>query len=249
MIKHRRISGFTLIELLVVVAIIIVLIAIMLPSISSAREQARTAACGSNIRQLGLSMITYAQEWNGSLPTLGASDADNIRPNRPDYPAGALPKLFVLGYIERYDPNTINVGSSSPTVNPILRHKTMFCPSNLDYRAGVSVRTGYQVSYFKYCLGNSPRYPSPFHTSIDSKPISFQFDGRAALVSDTVYEPDRVGQAIGMHDQKGMNAGFGDGHVEFRKLGPVTYKDNASSFRYDYFYYNKINLAKPSEFQ
>lgn len=60
--------AFTLIELLVVVAIIAILISILLPALSAAKRQTRTAVCMSNLRQLGLGHLGYAGEWNGSLP-------------------------------------------------------------------------------------------------------------------------------------------------------------------------------------
>lgn len=66
MTRNRRFA-FTLIELLVVVAIIAVLMAIMLPSLSRAREQAKTAACLSNQRQIGLAITMYATEYNGVI--------------------------------------------------------------------------------------------------------------------------------------------------------------------------------------
>ena len=56
----RRHSAFTLIELLVVIAIISLLISIMLPSVSRAREQSRAAVCLSNMRQIGILMQAYA---------------------------------------------------------------------------------------------------------------------------------------------------------------------------------------------
>jgi len=63
-----RKSGFTLIELLVVVAIIAILIAILMPSLSSARMQSRRVACASNVRQIGIGFQMYAMESNNSFP-------------------------------------------------------------------------------------------------------------------------------------------------------------------------------------
>ena len=65
--------AFTLIELLVVVAIIALLIAILLPSLSKARGQARTALCASRIVQLGKAFLVYADDYNECPPFLGVT--------------------------------------------------------------------------------------------------------------------------------------------------------------------------------
>src|SRR5690606_9872260 len=93
--------GFTLIEVLVVVAIIALLLAILVPSLSNARRQARQAVCSSNLRQLVLANASYAQSnrdhyvlaapdihvgfggrqrWHGVRQSLGVSPnpADNL---------------------------------------------------------------------------------------------------------------------------------------------------------------------------
>ena len=60
--------GFTLIELLVVIAIIAILAAILFPVFARAREQARKAACQSNLKQMGLAMMQYVQDFDETFP-------------------------------------------------------------------------------------------------------------------------------------------------------------------------------------
>lgn len=62
-------KGFTLIELLVVIAIIGILAGILLPVLSRARESARKTQCASNVKQIGMGLIMYANENSETFPT------------------------------------------------------------------------------------------------------------------------------------------------------------------------------------
>jgi prepilin-type N-terminal cleavage/methylation domain-containing protein len=64
----RSKTAFTLIELLVVIAIITLLIALLLPSLARAREQARLVQCSSNLHQVGVGMQFYANDWQSIWP-------------------------------------------------------------------------------------------------------------------------------------------------------------------------------------
>ena len=75
-------GGFTLVELLVVIGIIAVLIAMLLPVLSRAQEAARAAKCMSNLRQIGVANVLYANTYDDYVPagvtsyTLAGEPAD-----------------------------------------------------------------------------------------------------------------------------------------------------------------------------
>lgn len=99
--NRRRASAFTLVELLVVIAVIAMLVAILLPSLSNARRQARDTKCMANMRQWGTGLMMFAMENNDIVPWDGPV-ADN-----PGYPAENDPEGTPAYQVPYFYPNAV----------------------------------------------------------------------------------------------------------------------------------------------
>ncbi len=120
----HAVKAFTLIELLVVVAIIAILMAILLPSLSNAREQAKTTSCLSNLRQLGTISSMYTSEYNGYIvPTLYVNWRS---PGSGDVRETCFTLLKYYGYL----PSDMYSNNGKPLSRGIL-----YCPSGISDRS------------------------------------------------------------------------------------------------------------------
>ena len=96
---HNPSRGFTLVELLVVIGVIAVLIALLLPSLSRARQSAVRVACSSNLRQVGRAILAYAHDQRGRFPAPGSGfnpvpeDWVHWQPNRDVREGSVMPYL------------------------------------------------------------------------------------------------------------------------------------------------------------
>ncbi len=134
---RRSAEAFTLVELLVVIGIIALLISILLPALNRARATAQKVACLSNMRQIGLGIMLYANEHKGSLPYAAFRDLKDNRTTTWDrlitqYMGGNVPQ-YVSG--TWYD----NPPDKQPT-------STLFsCPADALPRFGVGVPRSYAM--------------------------------------------------------------------------------------------------------
>jgi prepilin-type N-terminal cleavage/methylation domain-containing protein len=105
--------GFTLIELLVVIAIIAILAAILFPVFAQAREKARQATCSAHMRQIGMAMVMYRQDY----------DERSLHSNDCDFrPFTVHPQLILGTYMRNFDtwrcPSDGDVSRTIDTRNP-----------------------------------------------------------------------------------------------------------------------------------
>src|ERR1700716_4263053 len=104
-VSQAQRKGFTLIELLVVIAIIAILAAILFPVFAQAREKARQSTCLSNLKQIGLAIMTYAQDYDETL----------VMANYPDGPNNIL----WMGLLDPYVKSGVPLTSTSLTATDV----------------------------------------------------------------------------------------------------------------------------------
>ncbi len=208
-VSRRHKGGFTLIELLVVIAIIAILAAMLLPALARAREKAREAACKSNLRQIGLAITMYAQDYRDFIPPINTFnptedpfvDNSNFTGSATQYSSSfgndskdtadrGLGLLWKLGYIPS------NKIFFCPTVKGIFHHPTL---GNSFWNA---------VSTYFYLGGL--RYTPTFTSNLGARNRIGTSNPNAAIAFDWV-----PGAADLVHGG-GRNVLYMGGHVSWR---------------------------------
>ena len=149
-VSDKQRNGFTLIELLVVIAIIAILAAILFPVFAQAREKARQATCQSNLKQVGLAVQMYAQDYDETLPTSGSSGGGGD----------------VTGLLEPYTKQKFGQG--------IWR-----CPSHAKFDPVNGWTSSYGYN-FQYLLAPGPDYPHSGYNGFSNSGVALSFLARPA---------------------------------------------------------------------
>lgn len=237
-------AGFTLIELLVVIAIIGILAALLLPTLSKGKASAQSAACKSNLRQLGIALNLYV------------NDYDKYPGNAATYSGGEFQGIWATGmnwlnpYLGgKFDPGDINsrffwatsqrTVFACPAVPPrsalfsgvpiyginygYNELGTGWTDGKLRLGLGFTVEvTGYADGGIGQPLGQR-NYVTPSAIRNPSDLIAIG-DGGNWLVPNPEYSdyngPEEVGyrgSLFGVHPKGSANVALCDGHVEYRK--------------------------------
>ena len=224
----RRRLAFTLIELLVVIAIIAILAAILFPVFARARENARRASCQSNLKQLGIMMMQYTQDYDELFPrayygtsATGTTDSwiTYVQPYIKSQQVFMCPSqsdadgmTYGAAFTNHYAYNFYIGGNGSGTLNKPLPAFVKPAETILITDSGAVPTTG--VSPEKW----------PLKTGLDANgkkrvPYLLLHAGSSTVIKDTTSNPP-YGAPMARHLET-CNVLWADGHVKALRVDKI----------------------------
>jgi len=209
MSSRKPIQGFTLIELLVVIAIIGILTAILFPVFARARENARRASCQNNLKQIGLAMMQYTQDYDEKYPFASSNFVPNFS---TAVPPEFNPYQQIYPYTKSWQILNCPSASAGTSYLPNGNNSTNYFPNG----AIIRVNSGLSMA------------------AVSQPSLRVLISEYAQLAHYMSLQPNQVGNAFvewlpnslysGMHFEGG-NLLFADGHVKWRRQASICASD------------------------
>lgn len=203
--RRRRDVAFTLVELLTVIGIIAVLAAILFPVFATVRGKARQAGCQSNLRQVGLAVQMYTQDYDGLLPYAKDASDKAVPQIWSSTSAACQQKINAMPMLHPYPDTTVPGGFEPGVLDPYIKTKDIWrCPGD----------TGFDF------LDNNDSCNGP--CTMDARPSmyeryggSYLFQTSLALAQtpvDSLHGTTEDGKPVGMADVNMLFDGNGSWH-------------------------------------
>lgn len=249
MLMKKSHKGFTLIELLVVIAIISILAAILFPVFARARENARRASCMSNLKQIGLGILQYTQDYDEKYPpnwncqTSTASCPAEELDTDSSKPSGVFNASGSGGGSGHYR-------TWMDFIFPYVKSIQIFvCPSSVVAKTspnyGYSVAFGGNSNYYASFGGTGTSYiplamaavtrpaevicVSEYSSNYSFTALPYNMSSNAAIATNNIVTPHL----------DGGNQVFADGHVKWWSRGTMVANVGSTL--------TTCNLASPNE--